>query len=146
MCGITLVAAAGTTRSWRTGSLIVGFNVRADATARRLIQSRGVDLRYHSVIYEAIDEVKAALGGMLAQLISNKATVDGKKISATAEAAGTPTFKTYEDAQSEMKIIIEDILRTALKVRSRTYSKVSAEEPIDIQTADQRPCLRSTTR
>ena len=48
-----------------TGSLIVGFNVRADATARRLIQSRGVDLRYHSVIYEAIDEVKAALGGML---------------------------------------------------------------------------------
>lgn len=48
------------------GALIVGFNVRADATARKLIQDSGVDLRYHSIIYEVIDDVRQALTGMLA--------------------------------------------------------------------------------
>jgi len=47
-------------------ALIIGFNVRADATARKLIQDSGVDLRYHSIIYEVIDDVRQALTGMLA--------------------------------------------------------------------------------
>ena len=46
-------------------AVIIGFNVRADASAKRQIQETGVDIRYYSVIYEAIDEVKAALSGML---------------------------------------------------------------------------------
>ncbi|MGK2941081.1 MAG: translation initiation factor IF-2 [Immundisolibacter sp.] len=48
-----------------TGALLLGFNVRADATARKLIKEAGVQVRYHSIIYEAIDEVKLALGGLL---------------------------------------------------------------------------------
>ncbi|MFZ5492031.1 MAG: translation initiation factor IF-2 [Pseudomonadota bacterium] len=48
-----------------TGALLVGFNVRADATARKLLKETGVDVRYHSIIYEVIDEVKRALGGLL---------------------------------------------------------------------------------
>jgi len=47
-------------------AVIVGFNTRADATARKLIESSGVDVRYYNVIYEAVEEVKAALTGMLA--------------------------------------------------------------------------------
>jgi len=46
-------------------AIIIGFNVRADAAARKLIESEGVDLHYYSVIYDAVDEVKNALGGML---------------------------------------------------------------------------------
>ncbi len=46
-------------------AIMIGFNVRADATARKLVQHQGVDLRYYSIIYDAIDEVKKALGGML---------------------------------------------------------------------------------
>jgi len=46
--------------------VLIGFNVRADAGARKLIDSSGVDVRYYNIIYEAVDEVKAALGGMLA--------------------------------------------------------------------------------
>lgn len=48
-----------------TGAVVLGFNVRADATARRLAEAESVDLRYYSVIYNLLDEVKQALSGML---------------------------------------------------------------------------------
>jgi translation initiation factor IF-2 len=47
-------------------AVIIGFNTRADATARKLIESSGVDVRYYNVIYDAVEEVKAALSGLLA--------------------------------------------------------------------------------
>lgn len=49
-----------------SNAIVLGFNVRADATARRLADNEGVDLRYYSIIYELIDQIKAALSGMLA--------------------------------------------------------------------------------
>jgi translation initiation factor IF-2 len=45
--------------------VIIGFNARADAVARKLAETNGVDIRYHNIIYDAVDEVKAALSGML---------------------------------------------------------------------------------
>jgi translation initiation factor IF-2 len=48
-----------------SGAVIIGFNVRADAQARKLAEASGVDLRYYNIIYEAVDDVKAALGGLL---------------------------------------------------------------------------------
>ncbi len=48
-----------------SGAIIVGFNVRADTTTRRMAESEGVDIRYYSIIYQLLDEVKAALSGML---------------------------------------------------------------------------------
>ena len=48
-----------------SSAIIIGFNVRADATARRLAEENEVELHYYSVIYDAIDEVKSALSGML---------------------------------------------------------------------------------
>jgi len=47
-------------------AVIIGFNTRADAAARKLAESSGVDIRYYNIIYDAVDEVKAALSGMLA--------------------------------------------------------------------------------
>ncbi|AWI53153.1 translation initiation factor IF-2 [Aquabacterium olei] len=47
-------------------AVIIGFNTRADANARKLAEHNGVDLRYYNIIYDAVDEVKAAMGGMLA--------------------------------------------------------------------------------
>ncbi len=46
-------------------AVLIGFNVRADASARKLVESAGVQVRYYNIIYEAVDDVKAALGGML---------------------------------------------------------------------------------
>ncbi|MDB1123095.1 translation initiation factor IF-2 [Vibrio algarum] len=49
-----------------SNAIILGFNVRADASARRTIENENLDLRYYSIIYQLIDEVKQAMGGMLA--------------------------------------------------------------------------------
>jgi translation initiation factor IF-2 len=46
-------------------AVIIGFNSRADALARKLAENNGVDIRYHNIIYDAVDEVKLALSGML---------------------------------------------------------------------------------
>jgi translation initiation factor IF-2 len=47
-------------------AVIIGFNTRADAQARKLAEAMGVDIRYYNIIYDAVDEVKAAMSGMLA--------------------------------------------------------------------------------
>ncbi len=47
-------------------ALIIGFNVRADAGARKLAEGNGIDIRYYNIIYDAVDELKAAMSGMLA--------------------------------------------------------------------------------
>ena len=44
---------------------VIGFNTRADAAARKLAENSGIQIRYYDVIYEAVDEIKSALGGML---------------------------------------------------------------------------------
>jgi translation initiation factor IF-2 len=49
-----------------SNAIIIGFNVRADASARRMIEENNIELKYYSVIYNAIDDVKAAASGMLA--------------------------------------------------------------------------------
>ncbi|WP_107850525.1 translation initiation factor IF-2 [Oceanimonas marisflavi] len=49
-----------------SNAIILGFNVRADASARKMIEAEDIDLRYYSVIYELLDEVKQAMTGMLA--------------------------------------------------------------------------------
>ena len=48
-----------------SGAAIIGFNVRADGPARRIIETQGIDLRYYSIIYEVIDDVKKAVSGLL---------------------------------------------------------------------------------
>jgi len=46
-------------------AVIIGFNVRADQAAKRLAEANGVDIRYYNIIYDAVDEVKAAMAGLL---------------------------------------------------------------------------------
>jgi translation initiation factor IF-2 len=46
-------------------AVVIGFNVRADQSARKLAESNGIDIRYYNIIYDAVDDVKAAMSGML---------------------------------------------------------------------------------
>jgi len=55
-----------------SGAVVFGFNVRADAAARRIAEERGVEIRYYSVIYDVIDDVKKALSGMLSPEIKEQ--------------------------------------------------------------------------
>ncbi|MBT0396566.1 translation initiation factor IF-2 [Morganella morganii subsp. morganii] len=64
--GVGGITETDATLAAASNAIILGFNVRADASARRLIESESVDLRYYSVIYSLIDEIKQAMSGMLA--------------------------------------------------------------------------------
>jgi translation initiation factor IF-2 len=57
-----------------SGSVVIGFNVRADASARKLIDAEGIDLRYYSIIYDVIDDVKAAMSGLLSPEVREQIT------------------------------------------------------------------------
>ena len=65
-CGVGGITETDASLAAASDAVIIGFNVRADAAARVAIKESGVDVRYYSIIYEAIDDVKAALSGLLA--------------------------------------------------------------------------------
>ena len=63
--GVGAITGSDASLAHASGAIIIGFNVRADNSARKVIQENDLDLHYYSIIYEAIDEVKAAITGML---------------------------------------------------------------------------------
>ena len=63
--GVGAITESDASLAHASGAIIIGFNVRADTSARKTIQEHELDLHYYSIIYEAIDEVKAAITGML---------------------------------------------------------------------------------
>ena len=64
--GVGAISESDVNLAAASKAVLIGFSVRADSGARKLIEANGVDVRYYNIIYEAVDEVKAALGGMLA--------------------------------------------------------------------------------
>ena len=60
--GVGAISESDVNLASASGAVLIGFNVRADAGSRKLIDNFGVDVRYYNIIYEAVDEVKAALG------------------------------------------------------------------------------------
>jgi translation initiation factor IF-2 len=65
-CQVGAITEGDVNLALASRAVIIGFNVRANATARKLIENSGVDVRYHNIIYDVVDEVKAAMSGMLA--------------------------------------------------------------------------------
>lgn len=57
-----------------SNGIVIGFNVRADASARKLVDAEGIDLRYYSIIYDVTDDVKAAMSGLLSPEIREQIT------------------------------------------------------------------------
>ncbi len=63
--GVGAITESDVNLALASKAVMIGFNVRADAQARKLLETAGVQVRYYNIIYEAVDDVKAALGGML---------------------------------------------------------------------------------
>jgi len=63
--GVGAITGSDASLAHASGAIILGFNVRADSSARKVIQENELDVHYYSIIYEAIDEVKAAITGLL---------------------------------------------------------------------------------
>jgi len=87
---------------------IIGFNVRADAVARRRIQDTGVDVRYYSIIYEVIDDVAAAIAGLLG-------TETREQIVGTAEVR--EVFRSSKFGSAAGCLVVEGEVRRGLPIR-----------------------------
>jgi translation initiation factor IF-2 len=64
--GVGAITESDVNLALASKAIVIGFNTRADAAARKLAESSGVDIRYYNIIYAMVDEIKAALSGMLA--------------------------------------------------------------------------------
>jgi translation initiation factor IF-2 len=72
--GVGAITESDVNLALASKAIIIGFNTRTDAGARKLVETSGVQVRYYSIIYEAVDDVKAALGGMLSPEIKETIT------------------------------------------------------------------------
>ncbi len=91
-----------------SGAVLIGFNVRADAAARKLIEEKDIDLHYYSVIYDALDEIKQAISGMLAPEI--KETIVG--LAEVRDVFRSPKFGAIAGC-----MVVEGIVKRNLPIR-----------------------------
>jgi translation initiation factor IF-2 len=96
-------------------AVIIGFNVRADAGARRLAAEAGLDLRYYSVIYEAIDDVKKAMTGMLSpemreQIVGLAEVRDVFRSSKIGAIAGCLVVEGYVKRNNPIRVLRDNVV------------------------------------
>jgi hypothetical protein len=96
-----------------SNAILLGFNVRADAYARRVIDEESLDLRYYSVIYNLIDEVKAAMSGMMAPEYKQQDNRKHLAYEMTCRAKAGEDFAQYMGALAdrvhgtELKVVVK---------------------------------------
>lgn len=105
-----------------SSAVVIGFNVRADSPARHLVEREGVDLRYYSIIYNLLDEVKAALSGLLAPKFE-------EKIIGLAEVR--EVFRSSKFGSIAGSMVLEGVLKRNQKIRLLRNSVVVFEGEID---------------
>jgi translation initiation factor IF-2 len=96
-------------------AVIIGFNTRADSTARKLIESAGIDVRYYNIIYEAVEEIKAALSGMLApekkeQVIGMVEVRQVFKISKVGAVAGCYVLDGLVKRSAQVRVLRDSVV------------------------------------
>ncbi len=91
-----------------SNAIIIGFNVRADASARRLVEENAVELKYYSVIYDAIDDVKNAVSGMLSPEVK-------EEIIGLAEVK--EVFRSRKLGDIAGCIVVEGVVRRSAPIR-----------------------------
>jgi translation initiation factor IF-2 len=113
--GVGAITESDINLALASNAVVVGFNTRADATAKKLIAAHGVDVRYYNVIYDAVDEVKAAMSGMLAP--EKKETVTGLvevrqvfHISKVGTVAGCYVLEGVVKRASQVRVLRDNIV------------------------------------
>ena len=96
-------------------AVIIGFNTRADGTARKLAESSGIQVKYYNIIYEAVDEIKAALSGMLApekkeQVIGLVEVRQVFKISKVGTIAGCYVLEGLVKRGAQLRVLRDNVV------------------------------------
>ncbi len=142
-----------------SNATIIGFNVRADAAARTAIKESGVDVRYYSIIYEAIDDVKAALTGLLAPEIREQINglAEVKDVFSSpkfGDIAGCIVTEGFVKRSNPIRVLRENVViyegeleslrrfkDDVNEVRSGTECGIGVKNYSDVQVGDQIECF-----
>ncbi|MBT8101792.1 MAG: translation initiation factor IF-2 [Gammaproteobacteria bacterium] len=142
-----------------SNAVIIGFNVRADAAARTAIKESGVDVRYYSIIYEAIDDVRAALTGLLAPEIREQIVglAEVKEVFSSpkfGDIAGCIVSEGYVKRSNPIRVLRDNVViyegeleslrrfkDDVNEVRSGTECGIGVKNYSDVKVGDQIECF-----
>jgi len=157
--GVGGITETDATLAAASNAVIIGFNVRADATARTAIKETGVDVRYYSIIYEAIDDVRAALTGMLSPEIREQIVglAEVKEVFSSpkfGDIAGCIVTEGYVKRSNPIRVLRENVViyegeleslrrfkDDVNEVRSGTECGIGVKNYADVRVADQIECF-----
>ena len=143
-------------------AIVLGFNVRADAAARALIKDTGVDVRYYSVIYEAIDDIRSAVSGMLApeireQIVGLAEVRDVFRSPKFGNVAGCMVVDGYVRRANPIRVLRDNVVifegsleslrrfkDDVNEVRAGTECGIGVKNYNDIKVGDQIECFERT--
>ena len=142
-----------------SNAVIIGFNVRADGAARAAIKESGVDIRYYSIIYEAIDDVKAALSGLLSPEIRENiiGTAEVKEVFTSpklGDIAGCIVSEGHVKRDNPIRVLRDNVViyegeleslrrfkDNVNEVRSGTECGIGVKNYNDVKVGDQIECF-----
>ncbi len=156
--GVGGITETDATLAAASNAVIIGFNVRADAAARTAIKESGVDVRYYSIIYEAIDDVKAALTGMLSpeireQIVGLAEVKDVFSSPKFGDIAGCIVTEGYVKRSNPIRVLRDNVViyegeleslrrfkDDVNEVRSGTECGIGVKNYSDVRVGDQIEC------
>jgi translation initiation factor IF-2 len=156
--GVGGITETDATLAAASEAVIIGFNVRADAAARNAIKESGVDVRYYSIIYEAIDDVKAAVSGMLApeireQIVGLAEVKDVFSSPKFGDIAGCIVTEGYVRRSNPIRVLRDNVViyegeleslrrfkDDVNEVRSGTECGIGVKNYDNVQVGDQIEC------
>jgi translation initiation factor IF-2 len=143
-------------------AIVIGFNVRADAAARGAIKESGIDIRYYSVIYEAIDAIKAAVTGMLSpevreQIVGLAEVRDVFRSPKFGNVAGCMVVDGYVRRSNPIRVLRDNVVifegeleslrrfkDDVQEVRAGTECGIGVRNYNDVKVGDQIECFERT--
>ena len=143
-------------------AIVIAFNVRADATAREALKETGVDVRYYSIIYEAIDDVKAAVSGLLApeikeQIVGLAEVRDIFRSPRFGNVAGCLVVDGYVRRNNPLRVLRDNVViyegeleslrrfkDNVNEVRAGTECGIGVKNYNDVKVGDQIECYERT--
>ncbi len=157
--GVGGITETDATLAAASNAVIIGFNVRADAAARATIKESGVDVRYYSIIYEAIDDVKSALSGLLApeireQIVGLAEVKEVFKSPKFGDIAGCIVTEGYVKRSNPIRVLRDNVVifegeldslrrfkDDVNEVRSGTECGIGVKNYNDVKVGDQIECF-----
>jgi translation initiation factor IF-2 len=157
--GVGGITETDATLAAASSASIIGFNVRADAAARSAIKESGVDVRYYSIIYEAIDDVKAALSGLLApeireQIVGLAEVKDVFSSPKLGDIAGCIVTEGYVKRHNPIRVLRDNVViyegeleslrrfkDDVNEVKSGTECGIGVKNYDNVQVGDQIECF-----